>query len=145
MGWRYRSSVRLARGLRINLSRSGASLSVGRRGATVNLGRRGIRGTVGLPGSGIGYSEAAPWRGRALRPAIPATLAGEPDFALGPAGAGVRMRLDHGAAYASETRRRPIRLPARAGASSRPRRSWPPSSIQDFAVVPHRLCPWATA
>jgi len=65
MGWRYRSSVRLARGLRINLSRSGASLSVGRRGATVNLGRRGIRGTVGLPGSGIGYSEAAPWRGRA--------------------------------------------------------------------------------
>jgi hypothetical protein len=52
MGFRYRSSIRLGRGLRIDLSKGGASLSVSRRGATVNLGKRGIRGTVGLPGSG---------------------------------------------------------------------------------------------
>ena len=64
MGFRFRSSIRLARGLRINLSRSGASLSVGGRGATVNFGRRGIRGTVGLPGRGISDSESAPWHRR---------------------------------------------------------------------------------
>ena len=60
MGWRYRSSIRILPGLRINLSKSGASLSVGRRGATVNLGRRGIRTTVGLPGSGLSYSQTTP-------------------------------------------------------------------------------------
>ena len=61
MGLRYRRSIRLGRGLRINLSKSGASLSVGGRGATVNLGRRGVRTTVGLPGSGLSYSETKPW------------------------------------------------------------------------------------
>src|SRR5258708_568629 len=76
MGWRYRSSIRLARGLRFNLSKSGASLSVGHRGAAVNLGRRGIRGTVGLPGSGISYSETAPWHRRVARRA--AQLAANP-------------------------------------------------------------------
>jgi len=64
MGWRYRSGIRLIPGIRVNLSKSGASLSVGGRGATVNLGRRGIRGTVGLPGTGLSYSETAPWHRR---------------------------------------------------------------------------------
>jgi hypothetical protein len=67
MGWRYRSSIRILPGLRVNLSKSGASLSVGRRGATVNLGKRGIRTAVGLPGSGISYSETKPWHLRAAR------------------------------------------------------------------------------
>ena len=67
MGWRYRSSIRLIPGIRVNLSKSGASLSVGGRGATVNFGRRGIRGTVGLPGSGLSYSESAPWHRRLAR------------------------------------------------------------------------------
>jgi hypothetical protein len=56
MGFRFRRSIRLGGGLRINLSKSGASLPVGRPGATVNLGRRGARATVGLPGSGLSYS-----------------------------------------------------------------------------------------
>src|SRR5690348_861919 len=67
MGFRYRSSIRLTRGLRINLSKSGASLSVGGRGATVNLGQRSIRTTVGLPGSGLSYSETKPWHRRVAR------------------------------------------------------------------------------
>jgi hypothetical protein len=57
MGLRYRSTFRLARGLRINLSKSGASLSVGRRGATLNVRPRGTRATVGLPGTGLSWSE----------------------------------------------------------------------------------------
>jgi hypothetical protein len=57
MGFRYRSSIRILPGLRVNLSKSGASLSVGGRGATVNVGSRGTRATVGLPGTGLSWSE----------------------------------------------------------------------------------------
>ena len=77
MAFRYRSPIRLARGLRINLSKSGASFSVGRPGATVNLGKRGVRATVGLPdrgallqrgrSSGTPGSSVAPARSRPTR------------------------------------------------------------------------------
>ena len=71
MGFRYRSSIRLAKGLRINLSKSGASLSVGRPGATLNFGRRGTRATVGLPGTGLSWSERVrPGRGGRGAPII---------------------------------------------------------------------------
>lgn len=56
MGFRVRRSIRLGKGLRVNLSKSGASLSIGRPGATVNFGPKGKRTTVGLPGSGLSYS-----------------------------------------------------------------------------------------
>jgi hypothetical protein len=56
MGFRFRRSIRVVPGLRINLSKSGPSLSVGGRGATVNINERGARTTVGLPGSGLSYS-----------------------------------------------------------------------------------------
>lgn len=56
MGLRLRKSIKLAPGLKINLSKSGVSLTAGRRGASVNLSSRGTRATVGLPGTGISYS-----------------------------------------------------------------------------------------
>ena len=65
MGYfRFRRSVRLIPGVRVNFSKTGTSLSVGGRGATVNLGKRGVRTTVGLPGSGLSYSEMRPWHRR---------------------------------------------------------------------------------
>lgn len=57
MGLRFRRSVRLAPGLRLNLGRRGASLSLGGRGASLNIGRRGVYGNVGLPGTGLSYRE----------------------------------------------------------------------------------------
>jgi Protein of unknown function (DUF4236) len=57
MPFRYRRSLRLAPGLRVNLSKTGASVSVGGRGFTRNISRRGVRTTVGLPG-GPSYSTA---------------------------------------------------------------------------------------
>lgn len=57
MGFRFRKSVKIAPGVRINLGTRGSSLSVGRRGATVNFGKKGTKVTVGIPGSGISYSE----------------------------------------------------------------------------------------
>ena len=55
MGFRFQKSVRLAPGLRLNLSKSGVSASLGRPGATVNIGRRGVEGSAGLPGTGLSY------------------------------------------------------------------------------------------
>jgi hypothetical protein len=56
MGWRYRKSVRLSPGVRLNLSKGRPSVSIGRPGATLNLGRRGVNETFGIPGSGLSYS-----------------------------------------------------------------------------------------
>lgn len=44
------------KGLTINLSKTGASLTLGGRGASVNLSKRGTKTTLGLPGTGISYS-----------------------------------------------------------------------------------------
>ena len=57
MGFRFRRSVRLLPGIRLNFSTRGVSTSVGGRGFTMNFGKRGIRTTVGIPGTGISYSE----------------------------------------------------------------------------------------
>jgi len=56
MGFRFRRSVRLLPGIRLNFSGSGVSTSIGGKGATLNIGRRGARATVGLPGTGLSYS-----------------------------------------------------------------------------------------
>ena len=60
MPLRFRRSLRLFPGVRVNFGKKGASLSLGGRGATVNLSERGTRATVGLPGTGISYSEQVP-------------------------------------------------------------------------------------
>jgi len=57
MGFRFRKSIRLIPGVRLNISKTGISTSIGPRGATINVGKRGVRGTVGLPGSGLSYSD----------------------------------------------------------------------------------------
>src|SRR5258708_631334 len=53
MALRFRRSIRLAPGLRLNLSGSGASLSLGPRGASVNFGSRGAFFNAGIPGTGL--------------------------------------------------------------------------------------------
>ena len=57
MGLRYRKQIKVAPGLKLNVSKSGISTSVGKRGATMNFSSRGTKATVGIPGSGISYSK----------------------------------------------------------------------------------------
>ncbi|WP_380784825.1 DUF4236 domain-containing protein [Sphingomonas sp. R86521] len=57
MGFRFRKTISLFPGLRLNISKGGISTSLGRPGASINIGKQGVRGTVGLPGSGLSYSE----------------------------------------------------------------------------------------
>lgn len=56
MGFRFRKSIKILPGVRINLSKSGPSLSLGGGGATFNVGGRGTRLTLGIPGTGIYYT-----------------------------------------------------------------------------------------
>lgn len=72
MGLRFRRSFRLAPGVRINFSGSGASLSVGPRGASMNFGSRGTFLNTGIPGTGF-YS-----RERIGTPAAPVRSSDNP-------------------------------------------------------------------
>jgi hypothetical protein len=44
-------------GVRVNLSKSGASTSIGPRGADVNIGRDGVTTNAGIPGTGLSYRQ----------------------------------------------------------------------------------------
>lgn len=76
MGFRFRKSVRLLPGVRLNLSKGGVSTSIGGPGATVNIGKRGVRGTVGIPGSGLSYSERLDGGGAPGKSRMPALFVG---------------------------------------------------------------------
>ena len=56
MGLRYRKSIKVLPGVKLNISKSGVSTSVGKPGSTVNFSSRGTKATVGIPGSGLSYS-----------------------------------------------------------------------------------------
>lgn len=59
MGLRFRQSVRICKGVSINFGKTGTSLSLGTRGARYTIHSSGRRtATVGLPGSGLSYSES---------------------------------------------------------------------------------------
>ncbi len=57
MSFRFSRSIRILPGVRINLSKSGPSISVGARGASVNIGKRGVRTTASAPGTGVSWSK----------------------------------------------------------------------------------------
>jgi len=61
--FRFRKVIPLGKLFRINLSKTGTSLSVGRPGATVNVRKDRVDGTVGIPGSGLSYKERLSNRG----------------------------------------------------------------------------------
>ena len=55
MGFRFQKRISILPGVRINLSKSGASASLGPRGADVNIGRDGVTANAGIPGTGLSY------------------------------------------------------------------------------------------
>ena len=61
--FRFRKVIPLGKFFRLNLSKTGASLSAGRPGATVNIRNDRVDGTVGVPGSGLSYKERLSHRG----------------------------------------------------------------------------------
>ena len=53
MSLRFRRSIRVLPGVRLNLGLHGAGLSVGPRGLHVGVNRRGMYTSAGIPGTGI--------------------------------------------------------------------------------------------
>jgi Protein of unknown function (DUF4236) len=60
MGLRFRRSIRLLPGVRLNVGLRRASLSIGPPGLAYNVRSKGSQVTVGLPGSGLSYTHATP-------------------------------------------------------------------------------------
>jgi hypothetical protein len=56
MPLRFRRSLRLARGVRLNIGTGGVSTSVGGRGGRITVGTGGARASVSAPGTGLSYS-----------------------------------------------------------------------------------------
>jgi hypothetical protein len=79
MGFRFRQSFKIIPGVRLNLSRSGASVSLGPRGLHYTIGSHGTRTTVGLPGSGISWTayQAYSSGNRSSLPSHPSRNAGD--------------------------------------------------------------------
>ena len=59
MGFNFRKSIKILPGVKLNISKKGmSSVSVGGKGATLNVRKDGnVKGTVGIPGSGMSYTE----------------------------------------------------------------------------------------
>ncbi|MFP4521141.1 MAG: DUF4236 domain-containing protein [Fibrobacterota bacterium] len=88
MGFRFYRRMKIAPGLTVNLSRSGPSLSFGPRGAKVTAGKKGVRKTVGIPGTGLFYTEHSSnskkkGRSRNKEEAVPSEVPVEKKLTLG--------------------------------------------------------------
>ena len=53
MGIRFRKSIKICKGVRLNLSKSGISYTIGTKGASINTGKNGTYLNTGIPGTGI--------------------------------------------------------------------------------------------
>lgn len=81
MAFRFRKSIKLLPGLRLNLSRSGVSASIGKPGATINVGgKHGPRATIGVPGTGLSYTQrlSEPEKVQGMQPPQPDGRSGWP-------------------------------------------------------------------
>ena len=57
MAFRFHKTIRILPGIRLNVSKTGTSVSVGGRGASINIGKRGVTRTIGIPGTGISHRQ----------------------------------------------------------------------------------------
>ena len=53
MGWGFRKRIKIAPGIKLNISKKGVSTTIGPRGLSVNVGKKGTHLNAGLPGTGI--------------------------------------------------------------------------------------------
>jgi hypothetical protein len=77
MSLRFYRRLRVLPGMTVNLSKRGASVSLGERGARVTLNTRGeVTETVGLPGTGVFYTQRQKLRGRQANIQTPSNRGG---------------------------------------------------------------------
>lgn len=64
MALQFNRRFGLAPGLRLNLGKRGVSVSVGEKGAWLTAGTKGVRTSLGVPGTGVYWTEQARWPAR---------------------------------------------------------------------------------
>ncbi|AEA19658.1 MULTISPECIES: DUF4236 domain-containing protein [Bacillus cereus group] len=57
MGFKFRKSIKVAPGVKINVTHKGVGVSAGVKGASISTGPSGSRITTSLPGTGISYEQ----------------------------------------------------------------------------------------
>jgi hypothetical protein len=50
---RFQKRIKIAPGVKLNVSTKGVSTTVGARGASVNVGKKGVYANTGIPGTGL--------------------------------------------------------------------------------------------
>lgn len=83
MGWRFRKSIKIAPGIRLNLSSRGVSTTVGGRGFSVNSGKHGTFVNARLLGTGLSTRQRVGGKSRASGGAGPHARTAEPVGAAG--------------------------------------------------------------
>lgn len=72
MGFRYRKSIKLGKGVRLNISKNSIGLSAGVKGARVSVNSKGRKTTtLSIPGTGISYSKTSSIASRERGPSTP--------------------------------------------------------------------------
>ncbi|ERT60770.1 DUF4236 domain-containing protein [Megasphaera vaginalis (ex Srinivasan et al. 2021)] len=64
MGFRFKRSIKILPGIRINFNKNSHSISIGPRGAKTTFSKNGVRKTIGLPGSGLSYTTYTAYKGK---------------------------------------------------------------------------------
>lgn len=57
MGFKFRKSIKIAPGLRVNVTSKGvSSVSVGGKGGTFNVNKKGVKATASIPRTGLSHT-----------------------------------------------------------------------------------------
>ena len=63
MSFRFKKNIKIIPGIKLNISKNGLnSVTIGKPGASVNISKKGKQATVGIPGTGLSYSQKLPSR-----------------------------------------------------------------------------------
>jgi len=95
MSFRFQRRIKIAPGVRLNMSLSGVSVTTGVRGASLTIGRKGVHANLGLPGSGLHYRSRLITFDPGGKQALPGVSAVELELDTG---GGVLYRTPRGAA-----------------------------------------------
>ena len=60
MGWKFRKSIRLSKGVRFNINKNSVGISMGGNGVRYSVNSDGRKtSTIGVPGTGLYYTESS--------------------------------------------------------------------------------------
>ena len=65
MGFRFRKSIKIAPGVKLNFNKNSTSISIGKRGARYTVNSNGKETvSIGIPGTGLYYTESVTRKGK---------------------------------------------------------------------------------